>query len=417
MSSEPAEASGAELVELVRPMHTAPSMDLSLIDKITAAVLYEGYLLYPYRRSSVKNRQRWTLGGLYPQAFGGAPGASDAWSMQTECLLCGPDRASVEVRVRFLHLIERVDEASPDPWQEAIERDVAAPSLRLGDLVGRPREIAFVFPAHREVSGGVARRQEAIEGGLTISAERAGEGLFRVSIGVRNLTPFDAAGPYRARREAATLRSLASAHTLIGARGGSLVSLLEPPEALRDAAAACRNVGTWPVLVGEPGERGAMLSSPIILYDYPRVAAESAGDLFDATEIEELLTLRILTLTDDEKEEMCAADARARALLERTEALSEADLARLHGALRSPRPAARGALTPGVRVRLRPSGRADIFDLALAGKEATIASIEQDFEDRIFLTVTVDDDPGKDLGAEGKPGHRFYFRPEEVELL
>ena len=74
-------------------------------------------------------------------------------------------------------------------------------------------------------------------------------------------------------------------------------------------------------------------------------------------------------------------------------------------------------LRPGDRVRLWPLGRADILDLALEGKTATIEAIEQDFEERIYLAVTVDDDPGKDLGALRQPGHRFFFQPEEVELL
>ena len=71
----------------------------------------------------------------------------------------------------------------------------------------------------------------------------------------------------------------------------------------------------------------------------------------------------------------------------------------------------------GDRVRLRPQGRADAFDLLLAGHVATIESIEQDFENRIYLAVTVDADPGRDLGAERKPAHRFFYSPEEVEPL
>lgn len=74
-------------------------------------------------------------------------------------------------------------------------------------------------------------------------------------------------------------------------------------------------------------------------------------------------------------------------------------------------------LKPGDRVRLCPSARADIFDLALAGKTATIAAIVQDFENRIHLAVTVDDDPGRDLGIDGKIGHRFFFSLEEVEVV
>src|SRR5262245_6518509 len=72
---------------------------------------------------------------------------------------------------------------------------------------------------------------------------------------------------------------------------------------------------------------------------------------------------------------------------------------------------------PGDRVRLRPRGRADIFDLALAGRTATVDSIEQDYDGRVYLAVIVDDDPGKDLGALRQPGHRFFFQPEEVEPL
>jgi hypothetical protein len=71
----------------------------------------------------------------------------------------------------------------------------------------------------------------------------------------------------------------------------------------------------------------------------------------------------------------------------------------------------------GDRVRLWPLGDADILDMAMKGKMARIAAIEQDYEDRVYLAVTVDDDPGQDMGLEGKPGHRFFFRPEEVEPL
>jgi hypothetical protein len=246
-----------------------------------------------------------------------------------------------------------------------------------------------------------------------------------VTVRIVNETPLAAAG------DDLNARSFVSPHTVLGVRGGEFVSMLDPPESLRLLAADCRNVGTWPVLVGEPGSRDTMLSSPIILYDYPRVAPESPGDFFDGTEIDELLALRILTLTSDEKRQMRAADGRANALLDRIEALDESQLARLHGAKRTE---ARGQRTektaylssvlcplspirPGDRVRLCPRSRADAFDMLLAGTSATVLSIEQDYEGTTFLAVTVDDDPGRDLGDEGKPGHRFFFRPDEVELL
>lgn len=207
------------------------------------------------------------------------------------------------------------------------------------------------------------------------------------------------------------------------------MSQIDPPEALRELAASCRNSGCWPVLVGAPGDRDLVLCSPIILEDHPRVAPESPGDLFDGTEMDEMLSLRILTLTEAEREEAARLDPRVRALLARTEGLGPAQIARLHGAIRSlgpdvsARPAPRSlrvgdrVIGPGDRVRLHPSGRSDIFDIALAGMNATVATIEQDYEDRLFVTVTIDDDPGRDLGERGLPGHRFFFRPDEIVPL
>jgi hypothetical protein len=74
-------------------------------------------------------------------------------------------------------------------------------------------------------------------------------------------------------------------------------------------------------------------------------------------------------------------------------------------------------LKPGSRVRLRPNRRADAFDLILAGRSATVESIEQDFEGRIYLAVTIDDEPGRDLGEQRKPAHRFFYSIDEIEPL
>jgi hypothetical protein len=74
-------------------------------------------------------------------------------------------------------------------------------------------------------------------------------------------------------------------------------------------------------------------------------------------------------------------------------------------------------IKPGDRVRLWPLGRSDILDIALEGKIAVVDSIEQDFEDRIYLAVIVDDDPGQDLGRMRQPGHRFFYGIDEVEPL
>ncbi len=241
-------------------------------------------------------------------------------------------------------------------------------------------------------------------------------------------------------RDAALLQYFVSAHKILTLRGGEFVSLIDPPEVCREAAATCQNVGTWPVLAGEEGQRDVMLSSPIILYDYPQIAPESAGDLCDGTEIDEILSLRILTLTDEEKREMRQSDERGRRILERTETLPEEQWMKLHGVLRGLRPGFGGYpmnewewqlledkapveslhvagvdLKAGDRVRLRPRKGGDIFDMALAGQVATIEAIEQDYEGHYQFAVVVDSDPGRDMGMKRQPGHRFFFAPEEVE--
>lgn len=88
------------------------------------------------------------------------------------------------------------------------------------------------------------------------------------------------------------------------------------------------------MLIGDKGRQDTVLSAPIILYDYPQIAPESPGDFFDLTEIDELLTLRTMTLTDDEKREVRGTDSRAAAVLDRADGLPEEILARLHGSVR-----------------------------------------------------------------------------------
>ena len=211
--------------------------------------------------------------------------------------------------------------------------------------------------------------------------------------------------------------AMLSTHTLLGVRQGLFVSLMDPPEQYRIAAAGCQNIGTWPVLAGREGARTMVLSSPVILYDYPQIAPESMTNLFDGTEIDEILSLRILTLSPEEREELRAAGGHAAEILSRTEALPAEAFAKMHGAIRSLKSAAGQGFRSGDRVRLRPSKRADIFDIALNGKIAIVEAVECDFENKIHLAVTVADDPGRALGTAGYMGHRFFFTPDEVELL
>jgi hydrogenase maturation protease len=332
-------------------------MNRALVDPIADAVLNEGYILYPYR-PSVKNRQRWTFGGLFPEGRSGDP-----TSNQTECLVLGNPGTSVEAVVRFLHLtLRHVEEGTAAPfrpvealrvgdkvfhtWQEAEEREFAIEELTLGELATHPVSRPFAFTGARRsellhaengnVVGALVREHQAIAGAVSVSATALAERLFRVTVRVENRTPIEPTGPRT--RDEALLSALISAHVLLGVRDGKFVSLMDPPDQFREAAAACQNVGLWPVLVGDQSCNDMMLSSPIILYDYPQVAPESPGDFFDGTEIDEMLTLRIMTMTDEEKREMAAVDEHAGALLARTEAMAREQLLGLHGTVRSLRP-------------------------------------------------------------------------------
>lgn len=310
-------------------------MNLARVEQIAKAVLYEGYMLYPYRPSSVKNRQRFNFGVLYPEAYCDAQEGTDPCTMRTECLIRGNRDSAIEARVRFLHLRLRLrhDSALPDDWQEAAERDVCLPECSLGDLCERQMTHTFAFPVRSNAEGEFS--QEPVEGVVDVSAHELGGNLFKLGVQVRNTTPL-AAPPVD--RNAGLMHSLVSTHTVLGVRGGEFISLLEPAQGLEDLAASCQNVGAWPVLVGDPGEKDTLLASPIILYDYPQIAPESAGDLFDGTEIDEILSLRIMTLTDQEKQEMRQSDERARQILERTESMPAEQLMKLHGVVRALRP-------------------------------------------------------------------------------
>jgi hypothetical protein len=340
-------------------------MNRNLVDRIADAVLYEGYILYPYR-PSVKNRQRWTFGGLYPRAYCEALKNGDAAGNQTECPVHGGREAAIDVTVRFLHLTAR-QAAEFDPplprwtagaetaarpvdalrvgdrlyqsWQEAEERSVEFGAVTIGELLAGPRRRPFTFRGGKttepiagpggETRGVLVREQQAITGDVELSAVEVADELVRVTLRVVNRTPWT--GTQIRDRDDALLRALVSTHAILGISGGEFVSQLDPPDIWREAAAGCRNIGVWPVLVGEEGEKDTVLSSPIILYDYPQVAPESPGDFFDVGEIDEMLALRIMTLTDEEKRSMAAVDGRAGALLARTEAMARDQLLSLHG--------------------------------------------------------------------------------------
>jgi len=346
-------------------------MRMEDIKEIANAVLYEGYLLYPYRRSAIKNRQRWTTGVVYPQEYSVANGSIEPWTMQTECLVAGSADTSIDIYLRFLHLLVHRKELSEtasvpsetrletkdinewslarqlasEAWEEGIEREVSVLNLSLRRLHNQTQVLEIAFPGERlaeEPAGDTAAtiilEQQPLAGTVIINAESVGADLYKIRIHIENRTP----GTGALTSSAVMSHSFVSTHTLLQVQQGTFISLLDPPEELKAIAQGCHNLHTWPVLVGNDGEHDTMLSSPIILYDYPQIAPESPGSLFDGTEIDEILTLRIMTLTDDEKEEMRQGDARAREILERTESLSPEQFMKLHGVIRNMRPVDEG---------------------------------------------------------------------------
>jgi hydrogenase maturation protease len=425
---------------------------------VADAILYEGYILYPYRKSSLKNQQRWTFGGLFPRAYA-ERGGGDRWAMTCECLVRGGENTRINLQLRFLQvalrrigrltvpartldmnrlpphtLVETMDVGgrSYQSWDEAVMREEDVNLLPLGPLAGTPFVQDINCAAHTDVEpmatedgpiqGLILRQTENITVRLTASAQRLMPDAFRLRVQVENITALDA--PPGLKRDAAAFFSTAATHLILHVEDGAFVSLADPPADLAEAARACANDGCWPVLAGEDGATDTLLAAPIILYDYPRIAPESQSALFDGTEIDEILILRILTMTDAEKREMASGDARARDLLAKLESMTPDDLGRLHGTWRDiarPKPElasiGHGGLSVGGRVRLKPRRGGDIMDIALAGKLAVIEAIERDFEDRIHVAVVVEDDPGRDFGAGRFPGHRFFFSPDEIETI
>ena len=237
-------------------------------------------------------------------------------------------------------------------------------------------------------------------------------------------------------------------HVIAEVVGGQFVSLLEPPPAAADAVSRCSQHRCFPVLAGPPGTHDMLLISPIILYDHPEVAEQSDTALYDCTEIDEILTLRVMTMTDEEKAQARATDPRAAQIIDQCDAMSPEAMARLHGVLRDPHGRDRAGLVPeipegvdwwdpladnavrpeidavlvngirvarGSRVRLRPRRNADAQDIFVAGKTARVTSVHEDVEGNKHVGVVVDDDPAADL--HDWYGRYLYFSPDEVEPL
>jgi hypothetical protein len=427
---------------------------------IADAVLYEGYLLYPYRASSRKNQIRWQFGVLGPRGAADA-GIGEDDSLSAQFLVDGAN--GIKLVVRFLQLQHRaaeretgggryqpVDELTTPSgswlsWDEAVEVELPFGSFYFAEPAG-PWTLPVTAPSGSDIEavegGRLVRTRESVRGELTVGVERV-DGLNRVTVAVRNTAPCsDEAG-----KDWAIAKSMIGTHVIAEVVGGGFVSLLDPPDRAAGAAANCHQHRCFPVLAGPPDETDLLLVSPIILYDHPEIAEQSEGALYDSTEIDEILTLRVMTMTDEEKAQARATDPLAAQIIDRCDAMSPEAMQRLHGVLRDPHigepglipeipdgvewwdPLADKAVRPdidavlvngvpvsrGSRVRLHPGRRADAQDLFFSGKTARVTSVHEDVDGNQHVGVVVEDDPAADLHEWY--GRYLYFAPDEVEPL
>jgi hypothetical protein len=429
---------------------TAP-MDIAR--EVADAVLYEGYLLYPYRASARKNQVRWQWGVLVPPAYAAAGHGEHAGS-HSECLLEPGADPTLHIRLRFLQLLHRSGgDGSVPEFDESVEHEIDS-VLSVSELLDSQQVVPVSIPGDIETTDdGIVRQRWPLEGEVRLSAHRleGPYGVLKLAIEVVNTAQWSDS---EVSRHLALRHSLIAAHTVVAVTDGEFISLIDPPQWAKPAVEACRNERTWPVMIGEAGRRDVILVSPIILYDYPVIAPESPGELFDGTEIDEILTLRTMTLTDEEKAEARVTDERARKLMDRIDSMPPEMLDKLHGAIRylgetpgakkepdsvetiaTPGtpwwdPGADAAVDPdtdsvliagvevarGSRVVLNPGfRRTDAQDMFLAGRTATVAAVLLDVDGNTHVAVTIDDDPGAEISAAH--GRFRYFSPEELAPL
>lgn len=438
---------------------------------VADAVLYEGYLLYPYRTSSCKNQFRWQFGVLAPTGFV-AREEVESSRYRCEVRVQASQDAEVALCIRFLKVIQQHRSPTPQtpeskvearppatPLEEGSPVEFYLPPVSLGILEEAGHQDQLEVPSdaqnlrYPKLEGcGLIEDQPLILGvNLQATREPHDPGLWRLALVVENRTEV----PETVTTRAGVIPySTVGLHVLAGLSAGRFISSLEPPAHVGPSTSQCKSEGLYPVLMGEDGVDDILLCSPIVLYDHPALATTSKGNYFDATEIDEMLTLRVLTLTDDEKAEARIEDPRAAAILEMCEKMSPQDMMSLHGEMRevapdSPWPSEFGGMSSlgdaidipwwdpesdlgvdpfsevlilggkrvrnGTLVRLHPSSGGDVQDLFLKGRVATVGGVFRDVDGGVHLGVTVNDDPGKDLFIT--QGRYLFFSPDEVEVV
>jgi hypothetical protein len=356
------------------------------LEELVTSLLWEGYSLYPYTPSAIKNATPTPFGIVYPPAYAAeCPGAFD--HARLECVADPMPDATLTATLRYL---------GPD---------------------GERRVELGPAPVGQRVTTG-------FDGGrLTLRSEPRSNGEAFVRCCVHNLIDV----PSGLDRAGALAHALISTQLLVRISSGRFRSPLDGPPS---------SVNTYPVLATEADD--AILGTAYVLPDHPQIAPESHGGLFDSTEIEEALLLHVQVLSEQERAEIEAGDPAVREMLARAAAAAPEDIIALHGrvelrdpvsheppreppGLPDPAAGAPEAIVDGVRfargakVVIRPGPDADIQARMLDGRRATVERILTDYDGKVHLGVTIDDDPGQDLMRD--TGRFLYFFAPEVEVI
>ena len=338
---------------------------VSVLEKITRTLLYEGYSLYPYYRSAIKNQKPIPFGVIFPKDYNAHNEHSHS-HMQSQTIIHGNRELTVSVDVRFLHLRRTElfqkssynEEFSPvfemeiegktyQAGSPTIERKIQNNLLKINDLIATEKTIPFafesfnegemIFNAEKEIVGKKTTTISMITGVVKIEAVPLPEidKSFRLTVTVTNTTPV--ANAERRTRDEVLLQSFLSTHIILQTHDAEFISHQETPAQWQAAMATCNNVNTWPILIDK--NNSTLLSSPIILYDYPEINPVSSGDLFDSTEIEEALLLHVNLLSDEEKKRIGGNDEKLRAMLNKVGSLTPEDLIVYHSMMKD--------ITPG----------------------------------------------------------------------
>ncbi len=318
----------------------------SVLDDLTKTVLYEGYSIFPYHRSSVKNLKPIPFGVIYPEQYHSYHPPAPT-KMKTECIVTAQKNSAINITVRFLHLIitkifQQTDNDNTslpyEGWQ-TIERQINSGDLIISELIGNKKVFPIGFDSIK-VDKNIYDENKILKEkqsncGLKITGNVIIEAFafenidntFRVSVTVNNDTSLSNAESIS--RDEVFQQSFLSTNTILKVTDGAFISDQNPPEEFKEIVAQCEKIGTWPILIDESNT--IMLSSPIILYDYPKINAHSKLDLFDSLEIEEMLILQLSAMSDTEKQQIAESDGKMREMLDKASQVTPQELLNLHG--------------------------------------------------------------------------------------